>query len=141
MRVLCVALWRTRPSVLFVLEARFSQPIDRTPCFNANPHRRSPPFAAFPPPPPPPQPPFPILLRSCTYRDEDIGPRGYLDSGYRLLKNRCLINQAIFYSAARRRSDFSNSAFRTLGRSQDDRKPARPIALTTSAINTTMANR
>lgn len=48
MRVLCVALWRTRPCVLFVLEARFS-PIDRTPCFNANPHRRSPPFVVFPP--------------------------------------------------------------------------------------------
>jgi len=82
MRVLCVALWRTRPSVLFVLEARFSLPIDRTPCFNANPHRW--PSASPSPYFPPPHRSFspssrdPILFRCCAImpdatRREDIG--------------------------------------------------------------------
>lgn len=65
-----MALWRTRPSVLFVLEARFSQPIDRTPCFNANPHRRSPPFAVFPLPQ---LPRFPVTSLLCVSATEVLG--------------------------------------------------------------------
>jgi hypothetical protein len=63
MRVLCVAVWRTRPSVLFVLEARFSLPIDKGRLVLMRV-----PFAVFPDsphrifPPPLPSSPFPLPL-------------------------------------------------------------------------------
>lgn len=117
MRVLCVALWRKRPSVLFVLQARFSPPIDKTPCFNANPHRQSSPYAATSPPPSPPSPLS--LLYSVIARDIE---RGYLDGGYRgrLLKNRCLHQsyfQRYFIPRARGGRFFRLGVSRTLDRS------------------------
>lgn len=91
-RVLCVALWRTRPSVLFVLEARFSLPIDRERLVLMRiPIVGSPPFAVFPLPQ---QPSFSILFRSCIRAMGNIGPRGYLDSGY------CAFEKSMFHQSS-----------------------------------------
>lgn len=136
MRVLCVALWRTRPSVFFVLEARFS-PIDKTPCFNANPHRRSSPYAVFPPQPLPLS--LPVLSRSYTV----IARYWARIFGRRLPRapfEKSMSHQSSDISSTRAAGDFSDSAFRTLDRSPgNDRKPA-TTALTTLVIDTATSN-
>lgn len=137
-RVLCVALWRTRPSVLFVLEARFSPPIDKTPCFNANPHRQSSPYTP------------------CSHRNLSSSPPRTISLLYTVIARywarifgrwlprapfeKSMSHQSSDISSARAAGDFSDSAFRTLDRSPgNNRKPA-TTALTTLVIDTAMSN-
>lgn len=160
MRVLCVALWRTRPSVLFVLEARFSLPIDRTrtPCFNANPHCPAfPPFAIFPPadrnPSPPPQHPSSssssslpshIISLSCIMPEqhnaiEILAARGYLDGQLPLTP----FEKSMFHQSSDVPARGGRFFRPGVSRSIDPRATGnwRPPVLTTWPIDSATANR
>lgn len=138
--VLCVALWRTRPSVLFVLEARFSAPIDKTPCFNANPHRRSSPYAMFPTATSPP-PPLPLYYLALVHPDSEIlGADIWMAATAGAFWKIDVSSIKRYFIPRARREIFPTRRFVALDRPPgNNRKPA-TIALTTLVIDTAMSN-